>query len=115
MSQLNRIGRLILATISGDNAEATRLKIVNKGISAFTSQIAVKEATTLDLKEKIEDAKGAVDLALINNGKLIGEREEYLSKYIQATNDLKAAEHALKIHLEGIKKLKEGLAILQEN
>lgn len=114
MSQLNRIGKLIIATIKGDDAEITRLKIVNKGISAFTSQIAVKEAITLDLKEKIEEAKHAVDLSLINNGNTIGERETYLSNYIKATEDLETAEEALAVHLAGIKKLKQGLSTLQE-
>ena len=115
MSQLNRIGKLILATIKGDDAEATRLKIVNKGISAFKSQIAVKEAITLDLEEKVEESKGAVDLALINNGSPIGDRETYLVNYIESTKKLEESKKALKVHLEGIQKLKDGLAVLEES
>lgn len=114
MSKLNRFGRLVMATLKGDDAEAKRVKIESKAIAAFNAQIAIKEARTLDLKEAVDEAKTKIDLALINNGELIQNREKYLEAYMEAIEELEYAQDNLKIHLEGIDSLKRGLNFIQE-
>ena len=71
------------------------------------TQIASLNGDTISLEDKVEDAKEALKLARVNNGKLITDRNEYVRNLLNAKNALTDAEEALEIHLEKIAFLQE--------
>lgn len=113
MSKTTNFIKLVVAIITGDDAQATALKIQRKASAILTAQIAVKVARTLELEEVVENATEAVGLALINNGELITYGENYVSTLNKAQNTLNAAQDSLEAHLETITFLEEKLALVQ--
>ena len=107
MNKMKSFVKEVVAIISGDNAEATGQKILRQADSALKTQIASLNGDTISLEDKVEDAKEALRLARVNNGKLITDRNEYVRNLLNAKNALTDAEEALEIHLEKIAFLQE--------
>ena len=107
MNKMKSFVKEVVAIISGDNAEATGQKILRQADSALKTQVASLNGDTISLEDKVEDAKEALRLARVNNGKLITDRNEYVRNLLNAKNALTDAEEALEIHLEKIAFLQE--------
>lgn len=107
MNKMKSFVKEVVAIISGDNAEATGQKILRQADSALKTQIASLNGDTISLEDKVEDAKEALRLAKVNNGKLITDRNEYVRNLLNTKNTLTDAEEALEIHLEKIAFLQE--------
>ena len=107
MNKMKSFVKEVVAIISGDNAEATGQKILRQADSALKTQIASLNGDTISLEDKVEDAKEALRLARVNNGKLITDRNEYVRNLLNTKNTLTDAEEALEIHLEKIAFLQE--------
>lgn len=105
--------KLAVAIISGDNAEATALKIQAKSKATLRAQIAVKTATTLDLEEVLQEKKDARNLARVNNGQLITDKTDYLQGILNAKRNEETAQANLDQHLADIKTLEEELALVE--
>jgi hypothetical protein len=112
-SKLPKFIQLAIATIRGDDAKATALKIQAKAIGAFNAQIAVKTAETLDKEEDLELAKDNLAKARMNMGVLITDKVVYLEKLGKAQDKVEAAQDELDNHLDSIEFLKEQLAIVK--
>lgn len=107
MNKMKSFVKEVVAIISGDNAEATGQKILRQADSALKTQIASLNGDTISLEDKVEDAKEALRLARVNNGKLITDRNEYVRNLLNTKNTLTDAEEALEIHLGRIAFLQE--------
>lgn len=92
----------VVAILQGDNAEATAQKVLRQADSAFKTQIASLTGDTIALEDKVEDAKENLRLAKLNYGKVISDRNDYISNLVIAKNALTSAEEALEQHVEKI-------------
>ena len=97
----------VVAIIKGDDAEATGQKILRAADSAFKTQIASLHGDTISLEDKVEEARETLTLARINNGKLITDRNQYISSILIAKNYLTDAEDILNEHLAKLAFLQE--------
>lgn len=104
----------IVALLKGDDNEATAQKILRQADSAFKTQIASLTGDTISFEDAVEEAKEALRIARINNGRLIGDRSSYISNLIIAKNNLFDAEEALEDHVLKLEFLKEQAALLEE-
>lgn len=102
MSKLSVFVALVVATLKGDEAEATGLKIQKRASAAIRAQIAAKEAKTLELEDTVDSAKEALEKAFINSGNLIDNNAEYIRVLLVANRTVKEAEEALANHKEEI-------------
>lgn len=107
MSNTSLFVKQIIATIKGDEAEATAIKIQRQATNALTPQIAVKEAMVYDLEEAINTAKEKLSNVTINFGKPIEDREQYIRDLFKAKEAVIDAEEALEDHEAEIEFLKE--------
>lgn len=103
---------LIVALITGDDAEVTAIKIQRKAKASLTAQIAVKTAITLDLEQAVETAEENLALARVNNGELITNNEDYVRNLFRKNDALEKAVDVLDAHLEDIEFLKAQLEIV---
>ena len=97
----------VVAILQGDNAEATAQKVLRQADSAFKTQIASLTGDTIALEDKVEDAKENLRLAKLNHGRVISDRNDYISNLLRAKNALTSAEEALEQHTEKIAFLEE--------
>jgi len=102
--------KLIIALITGDDAQATAIKIQKKAAAALTAQIAVKNAFTLSLEENVEQAEERLQLARINNGELITNTDVYIKNLLAYRRALLVEEKVLGEHLDVIAFLKATLS-----
>jgi len=100
-----------IAAISGDDAQAKSLKIQKRAAASYRSQIALKEATTLEREEDVEAAEAALAMARINGGELITKNNDYLKIVLSANTELKVAKQEFADHVEIIDFLKGQLAL----
>lgn len=114
MAELKGFVAMVVAILTGDDAEVTALKIQKKGKAALKAQIAVKEAATLELEEQVEVAQEALELARVNRGEVITNNNTYISNLLGRRRDLEAAEKNLEVHLETIEFLKKELEIVSK-
>lgn len=99
----------VIAVLKGDDAEVTAIKIQRQAKNALTPQIAVKISLTSDLEDQVEQRKEALKLYLINNGKLIENRDIYIKDLLTIKQNIVNAEEELSLHLQDIKFLEECL------
>lgn len=104
----------VVAILTGDNAEATAQKILRQADSAFKTQIASLTGDTIALEDRLEDAKEALRLARLNNGKVISDRNSYIRNLLDAKNSVTSAEEALEAHNAKLDFLKEQASLLEE-
>lgn len=114
---MNKFVKLIVATLTGDTATETALKIQRQAESALKIQIANREAETVNLEGAIEDARAAEQKAFTNEGKLMPtaeDRAQYVKNLINARNAVIAAEEALEEHNKALEFLKSKYTAIQE-
>ena len=95
-----------IALLKGDDAEVKAQKILRAADSAFKTQIASLTGDTIALEDKVEEAKERLRLSKLNHGELISDRNVYISKLLQAKNELTDAEEALELHKSKLEFLK---------
>ena len=88
----------VVAILKGADSKATGEKILRQADSAFKAQIASLTGDTISLEDKVEDAEEALRLARLNNGRLISDRNHYISALLDAKNNLTAAQEELDAH-----------------
>jgi len=91
-----------VATVTGDDVTAQAEKAFRQSESALKSQIASLSGDTINLEDKVEDTKSKLELAKINGGTVITDRENYISKLLTAKNNVTNAEKDLESHLKKI-------------
>lgn len=114
MSKMNSFVKQFVAAVKGDDVEVQAQKAWRSAESALKVQIASREGDTTSLEDAVDLAKDNLNVARINNGKKITDREEYISNLIDAKNELTEAEEELAIHMEELNFLKEEYANLQK-
>lgn len=98
-----------VAIIKGDDAEAQAQKAFRQAEAGLKSAISSLEGDTIDLEEKVAEARETAKNALLNNGKLINNRADYVTKLIMTENEITIAEQNLDAHVEKINLLKSKL------
>lgn len=74
MSKVKSFINQFVAAVKGDDVEATAEKAYRQANSALKSQISSLEGDTINLEEKVNDAKEKLASAGINDGNLIADR-----------------------------------------
>jgi hypothetical protein len=105
MKKVSLLG-LLVAIITGDDATAKSAKIQRKSDSILTAQVAVKNATTLELEEAVETAEENLNKAIVNGGSLIEYKDQYIRNIFEARDALEEATEALENHKKDIEFLK---------
>lgn len=98
----------VTALITGKDAKAIGEKIQKQMSGGLKAQIAIKDAATYDFENAVENAKEAVIISLMNNGKEVSDRDASIQGYLDAKAALVKAEKNLKDHQTTIEWLKEG-------
>lgn len=99
-----------VAFIEGDDAKVIAEKAYRQSQSALKSHISSYEGDTIDLEEKVSEAKEELAKAEVNFGKKITDRKAYVSQLFSYQNKVTEAEEALEDHVAKIDFLKERLA-----
>lgn len=98
-----------VALIKGEDAEAKAQKVWRQAESAFKTQISALEGKTLDLEEKIVEAHEAEELTILNRGEKINDRDDYITRVLEAGNRVLDAEEAMVAHKRKIDFLQKKL------
>lgn len=96
----------------GDNAQQLAEKTLRQADSALTSQISSLEGDTVQKEDALTDAQEALQLAVINHGKPITDRHQYIENLLSAQNTVTRAEESLDAHkakIEFLTKIKESI------
>lgn len=99
----------MIARIKGDDAEAIAIKNQRKAISAFKTELALKQNKVLSLEDTVEEANENLNNALLNHGKPITDRADYMDAVLDAKNNLLDAEEDLEAIHEEIEFLEKQL------
>lgn len=113
MTQIKSFVKQFVAAVKGDDVAVLAEKTFRQASSALKTQINSLEGDTVTFEDKVTDAKEAQALARINDGKAIVDRDNYVTKLLQAKNTVTSTEDALKKHEAKIKFLREELAELE--
>lgn len=90
----------VVATLKGDDAEATGQKILRQADSALKTQTSSLAGDTISLEDKLQDTKDALESAIINKGQLITDRNAYVDNLLRKYNAITDAEETLEAHNE---------------
>ncbi len=112
MNKMKTFVKQFVAIVKGDDAEAQAQKALRQADSALKTQVSSLKGDTIDLEEKVNDAKEAQANALVNNGEVISDRNGYVRKLLAAKNNVTEAEETLKTHKLKIAFLEEQLLAL---
>lgn len=104
----------VISFIKGDNAETTALKIQKSACATIEAQIAIKKSLTIDLEDKVEDCKEKKIKARVNAGKIIDNKEIYVSNLFGAENELQKAQKELETNKKEISLLEVELALIKK-
>jgi len=111
---MNSFVKQFIAVIKGDDAEATAQKVWRQANSALTSQISSMKGDLIGKEDKVIEAKEALSLARVNNGKSISDRNKYIQDLTNAKNKLTEAEKELNNFNNLIKFLEDELSSLSK-
>ena len=114
MSTMKSLVKSFVATVTGDDATQKAEKAFRQAQSALKSQISSLEGDTINLEDRVTDAKEAQAQARINHGNPITDRNSYVASLISNKNAVVLAEKALKEHLDKVSFLKSELSALEE-
>lgn len=105
--------RQFIAAVSGDDNQVKAEKTFRQANSALLTQISSLNGDTIQLEDKVTDAKEAQSSARINHGYSITDRNSYVEGLLTAKNNVTVAEKNLKNHQEKIAFLKSELEALE--
>jgi hypothetical protein len=113
-TQLTTFVKEFLAIIKGDDAEAKAQKAYRSAMSALKTQISSLEGDTIKFEDEVEEAESKFNLAKVNSGEPIVDRNKYVQNLLVARRQLIDAEEALENHLEKIEVLRSTFEEIQE-
>jgi hypothetical protein len=113
-TQLTTFVKEFLAIIKGDDAEAKAQKAYRSAMSALKTQISSLEGDTIKFEDDVEEAKSKFNLAKVNSGEPIVDRNKYVQNLLVAKRQLIDAEEALENHLEKIEVLRSTFEEIQK-
>lgn len=87
-----------VAVVKGDDAEAQGEKVFRQADSALQTHIANLKGDTISLEDNVTNAKEELNLARVNNGQIISDRNEYVNCLLEAKNNLIEAKYELEVH-----------------
>jgi hypothetical protein len=102
-----------ISTVKGDEVGVQAEKCFRAASSALNTQISSLGGDTIQLEDKVTDAKEAHTSARINNGQSITNRNTYVENLLTSKNNVTIAEKNLKSHIEKIDFLKAELKALE--
>jgi len=114
-TKTNSFIKQFIATLKGDDNEVLAQKVWRQVDSALSSQINALSGDQIDYETKVEEAKEALTIARVNDGKLITDRSSYVSNLIYKKNLLTQAEEDLVSLQEQITFLKEEYETLKKD
>lgn len=79
---------IAIATIKGDDAEVTALKIQKRANSILSTQVAMQKLELNKAEDALETAREDFESALINNGELIKDDERYIMNLQKASDNI---------------------------
>ena len=103
-----------VALVSGETDTIVAEKVWRQAESALASQIPALKGDLVALEDKVEEAKENLAKARLNFGKLIENREAYVSGLLIAKNAVTIAEENLAEHKNKIAFLEEELVNLSK-
>lgn len=104
-----------IAVIKGDDVTAQAEKAFRQASSALNTQISSLGGDTVTFEDAVLDAKEKQQVARINGGQPISNRNTYVQNLLNAKNEVTKAEEAHETHLAKIKFLKDELAELEKD
>lgn len=113
MNKLNSFAKQFVAIIKGDDAEAKAAKVWRQAESAFKVQIAALSGDLIRKEDAVTQATEKLAAALVNGGKEINDRDQYISNLVAYKESLKQAEKQLAVYQETINFLEEQYALLK--
>ena len=114
MNKVKSFVKQFAAFVKGDDVEAQAQKVLRQADSALKSQIASLTGDTITLEDAVTAAEEKEQLATINNGKPITDRNYYVSGLLSAKNQVTIAQETLEAHQEKIAFLQSKLDALGE-
>jgi hypothetical protein len=114
MATVKSFVKQFVATVQGDDTQAKAEKAFRQAQSALKSQISSLEGDTINLEDRVTDAKEVQTKARINNGNPITDRNAYVTNLVYQKNNVVDAEKALKTHTDKIAFLKSELEALEK-
>lgn len=94
MNKVKSFIKQFVAVVNGDNAEALAQKTYRQADAHLESEIAVQKGKLVDKVTAVEVAEEDVQLARVNHGKPISNRESYLQSLKSAKEALLDAKEA---------------------
>lgn len=91
-----------VAIVKGDDVEAKAAKVWRQAESGLKVQIAALKGDVIAKEDAVTTAEENLQLARVNNGNIISDREYYVSNLLNAKNTLTKAEKSLEQHLAQI-------------
>jgi len=113
MAKLNSFVNQFIAIVTGDNAQVQAEKNWRQADSAFKIQIAALNGDLVTKEDAVSQAEEKLAKLLVNNGKSIDDRTQYIANLISAKESLKQTEKQLAAHKETIVFLEEQYALLK--
>lgn len=110
MSKFNFLAQFV-AFVQGDEAKVRAIKVKRAAEGGLKTQIAVFEADLQRKEDVVEQALEDLNLARLNNGELISDRDDYVRNLITAHNDVAEAEEDLEAHKATLEVLRNELAL----
>ena len=112
MNKVNSFVKSFVAIVKGDDATVLAEKAKRQADSALKTQISILEGDLVNKEDAVSSAKEAQASAVVNGGRPITNREDYVDTLLSRKNDVTSAEDSLKKHQNKIAFLKEQLASL---
>lgn len=113
MTKVESFINQVVAIIKGDDANATAMKIWRQADSAFKVQIASLNGDLVSLEDAVANAQEHLTKRLVNYGKEITNRDQYIDNLREAKESLKKTERELAAHKATIAFLEEQYALLK--
>jgi len=95
-----------ISLVEGDTAEARGQKVFRQADSALNTHIAILTGELVAKEDAVAAAKENQEKALVNFGKEISDRDNYVSNLYRYENAVIQAEEALRVHQEKLDLLK---------
>lgn len=111
MKEVSTFMSIVLAKLTGDKAAEIAARNEKKARAALKGQISSLESEQVNLEEKVEDCKEALENAIYRT-EPINSSEAYINGIADAQEDLDEAEEALEDNKNSIEYYKNLLAKL---
>lgn len=98
-----------VAYVTGDDSTAQAEKTLRLADAALNTHIHIIRGELIGLEQSLDDAEERAAKAIINHGKAIEDRDDYVRGIINADNDITTAVEKLSMKQEVLQLLEEKL------